>query len=559
MMDRVKRTSRLTGWLEPSSRAVCGLLMIALVMGVSTLTAQDTQTRQEKQRQEESKDYFQKWLDEVVTYIITPEERDVFNKLTTNEEKESFIEQFWKIRDPDPRTAVNEFKEEHYRRIAYANEHFAAGWPGWQTDRGKVYIIHGPPDEREMYPSGGTYQRPMNEGGGFTATYPFEIWRYRYIEGIGNNVELQFVSRDMNETYRLALTPDEKDAFLHVPNAGFTTAEELGLANRLQRPYFSPAGSYPLMNYRAQDSAFQRYQTIVDVQRPPKLKFPELKQVVDVDLSYEQLPFDLEFSRFRLSQERTLVRVNVVVPHQSLTFSAGANGRQEAKVALYGVVTSMTQETIAEFEDELVASFAPDEYSQGLLRSSVAEKMFVVDSGSRYKVTVVVKDLAGNRVGVASQAINAPERTDLSVSSLILSDYIVPAQENQRDQMFVLGDVVVRPRLSHQFTANDYCALYLQVYNVHLDQSSGQPVFQANYEIVKEGEEKPRVTETDEVGESVQFFSPQRMVLIKRLPLQDLDAGRYRLRFRFQDRIADQKVEASTHFEVVAREGAGRK
>ena len=106
-----------------------------------------------------------------------PEERDVFENLTTHEEKARFIEQFWYRRDPDPRTSFNEFKEEHYRRIAYANQWFKSGKPGWKTDRGRIYIMHGPPDETESHPAGGQYQRPTYQGGGFTSTYPFEIWR----------------------------------------------------------------------------------------------------------------------------------------------------------------------------------------------------------------------------------------------------------------------------------------------------------------------------------------------------------------------------------------------
>jgi GWxTD domain-containing protein len=158
-----------------------------------------------KQRSKRDKDLFneldsqyKKWLNEDVVYIISPEERSAFLHLQTNEEREQFIEQFWQRRNPDPDSAENTFKEEHYRRIAYTNEHYSSGIPGWKTDRGRIYIMWGPPDEIQSHPSGGSYDRPAEEGGGETSTYPFEDWRYRYLEGIGENVELEFVDPTMS-------------------------------------------------------------------------------------------------------------------------------------------------------------------------------------------------------------------------------------------------------------------------------------------------------------------------------------------------------------------------
>src|SRR5256712_2605529 len=151
-----------------------------------------------------------KWLDEDVAYIITNEERSAFKALKTDEEREQFIEQFWLRRDPTPDTVDNEFKEEHYARIADANERFASGIPGWKTDRGRIYIIWGKPDEIESHPSGGTYDRPIEEGGGTTSTFPFEVWRYRYIEGIGNEGLLEFADPSMPGEYVLTIDLNDK-------------------------------------------------------------------------------------------------------------------------------------------------------------------------------------------------------------------------------------------------------------------------------------------------------------------------------------------------------------
>ena len=218
---------------------VCCSIIVFLLFTSPTDLFGAKEKNEELLRKEEQNDYYRKWLKEDVCYIITENEKNVFDHLNTTEEKEQFIEQFWFRRDEDPRTAFNEFKEEHYRRIAYANERFHSGKPGWMTDRGRIYIIHGPPVEIESYPSGGFYNRSLQEGGGTTTVHPFERWRYRYIEGVGNDIELEFVDDSYSGEYRLTLNPEEKDAMLHVPGGGPTWAESMGLAEKRDRPYFS--------------------------------------------------------------------------------------------------------------------------------------------------------------------------------------------------------------------------------------------------------------------------------------------------------------------------------
>ena len=155
---------------------------------------------------------YKKWLNEDVVWIITDEERAAFKQLSNDEERDNFIEAFWQRRDPTPDTEENEYKEEHYRRIAYANEHFAAGIPGWKSDRGRIYIMYGPADEVDSHPSGGTYERPIEEGGGETSTFPFEDWRYRYLEGIGQEIIIEFVDTCMCGDYHMTIDRSEKDA-----------------------------------------------------------------------------------------------------------------------------------------------------------------------------------------------------------------------------------------------------------------------------------------------------------------------------------------------------------
>ena len=148
---------------------------------------------------------FANWLAEDAAYIITDEERAAFQNLRDDQERQQFIAQFWQRRDPTPGTIENEYRDEHYNRIAYANERFTttSGIPGWKTDRGRILIMRGKPDEIESHPSG-AYTRP---GGGALTTFPFEMWLYKFIEGVGNNVLIQFVDSTGTGEFRQTVDP----------------------------------------------------------------------------------------------------------------------------------------------------------------------------------------------------------------------------------------------------------------------------------------------------------------------------------------------------------------
>src|SRR5215831_2025167 len=226
---------------------------------------------------------YRKWLDEDVRWIITDDERKAFMQLSNDEERDKFIEAFWDRRNPNPDSEDNEFKDEHYRRIEYANEHFAAGMPGWMTDRGRIYIVFGPPDEIESHPSGGSYERPMDEGGGETSTYPFEDWRYRHIDGIGDEVIIEFVDDCMCGAYEMTMDRSKKDALLMVPNAGLTFWEQMGMANKVDRFNGSTGGERlgvgPGGSTYLQSKQFDRLEQYAKLNQAPPIKFKDLAEV----------------------------------------------------------------------------------------------------------------------------------------------------------------------------------------------------------------------------------------------------------------------------------------
>lgn len=507
-------------------------------------------------RDEERTDYFKKWLNEDVVYIITEDERTVFESLTTAEERERFIEQFWERRNPDPRSGVNEFREEHYRRIAYANERFASGVPGWTTDRGRIYIIHGPPDGIETHP-GGAHRRLPTEGGGMTSVHPFQVWRYRYIEGIGSNIEIEFVDRDGANHFRLALNPDEKDALLTVPGAGLTLAEQMGLAQKHERPVFH-AGYRDTFNREArtfEDNPFIRFERFARVGAVQSIRYNDLKELVEVQVGYQQLPFRTRKDFFHLNEQEVMVPISLEVDNRELTFQE-EGGRHVARVAVYGIITSITNRVIAEFDDDLELGFRPEQMQQARTGRAIYQKTVPVARNQRYRLDLVVKDLNSEKVGHVRESIIPPpfQADTLFNSSLILSDSMRPSDPFAEPGMFSQGDIEVQPNLTAEFTQRRPVGAYLQLHNVRLDQATGQPDLEILYRILQgEGEVKAIA---DQSGESLHYVSSERVVLLRGIPVHDVEPGLYLLSIAVTDRISGQSLTVNSEFRVVERTSA---
>src|SRR5881628_1786579 len=489
-------------------------LMMAVCLSFSTALTSPQKSKNKKAAQEANREsYYKKWLQEDVVYIISEEEKKVFKALYTEEEKESFIEQFWHRRDPDPRTSRNEFKEEHYRRIVYANEHFASGIPGWKTDRGRTYITHGPPAEIESHPSGGSYNREIYEGGGTTAVFPFERWRYRHIDGIGDDIEIEFVDKSMSGEYRMAMSPDEKDALMFVPNAGLTWNEEMGLSKKEDRPYFNPsAANDPSTGYmRAKDMPFARMEQYFNLQRPPQIKFEDLKSIVTTSISYNQLPYEVRTDFIRLSTDKVLVPISIELQNKNLQFKKELDFNRAA-VNVYGLVTSLTNRIIAEFEHVISVEYTDQYFEQGKQNRSIYQKIVSLPPGQRFKVDLVLKDINSGNVGAIGRGISVPkyDAESLQASSIVLANSVqqVPTNSDQLEQ-FVIGDLKIQPNVKSEYVAGQSLVSYLQVYNATLDQTSLKPALEVKYSVKCAGKVVEELT--DLAGDSIQFFSGQRV------------------------------------------------
>src|SRR5215831_1995335 len=392
------------------------------------------------------------WLNDEVPDIITPEERQAFLELSTNEEREQFRESFWDRRNPDPESPFNAIKEEHYRRLAYADEHFSSGIPGRKTDRGHIYIIWGPPDEIDSHPTGGTYQRTLDQGGGSSTAHPWEVWRYRHLEGIGENIEIEFVDPSGSGEYHIAYDPCEKDALAHVPGAGPSLSEILGRGSKADR-FTNSNGTtcpVPLGGPTASDDEFERLKRFFLVQRPAQ-HFNNLAEKVSSRIVANKLPFQYRADFLRATSNTVLVPITVQLRNHDLAFQT-KQGLHAVVLDLYGRITDPGARVIQTFEDVLSRDFPESLFQSSLDLSSIYQKSIPLRSGL-YRLDLVIKDTQSGNIGTQSTALRVPRFADekLDASSLILADQIEPVASAQLGfGQFVLGAYKVRPRLSQE-------------------------------------------------------------------------------------------------------------
>ena len=507
-------------------------------------------------RQELGRTY-RKWLDEDVRWIITDEEKSAFMQLSNDEERDNFIEAFWQRRDPTPDTEENEFKEEHYRRIAYANEHFAAGIPGWKTDRGRTYIVFGPADEIESHPSGGSYERPMEEGGGETSTFPFEQWRYRYIEGIGQEVIIEFVDTCMCGDYHMTMDRSEKDALKYTPNAGLTLYEQMGMANKADR--FTNGGIEQLgtgpFSQNAQSNEFDRLEQFAKLQKAPAVKFKDLEEVVSHKISVNLMPFDVRADFVKVTSDTVLVPVTVQIKNRDVTFQ-NKEGVERGTVNIFGRVTTLTGRIVQTFEDTVQVDVPAELLPKTAENSSVYWKALPLKPG-HYRFDIVVKDVNGDRVGTWQRGIQVPDFSEdrLSNSSLIVADQMEPvATKNVGTGNFVIGTTKVRPRVAPSdgkpvsFKRDQKLNFWMQVYNLSVDEKTHKASATIEYNVT-DATTKKAVIHTIESTDTMGNVGDQ-VTLQKTLSAANLQPGLYKIEIKVNDNLSKQTVDPTAMFAV---------
>ena len=515
---------------------------------------------QRKALKQELKGEYAKWVNEDVRWIITDQELQAFKSLSNDEERDEFIENFWLRRNPNPDSPENEYREEHYARIAYANEHFAAGKPGWKTDRGHIYIAFGKPDSIDSHPSGGSYERPMEEGGGNTSTFPFEIWHYRYLEGIGDNVDIEFVDTCMCGDYHMTIDRSEKDALKHTPGAGQTLYEQMGQAKQADR--FSGGGLEQLgkgpMSEQNQSKQFDRLDRYAKLMAAPEIKFKDLESFMTTSkiLTGPPFLFDVRTDYVKVTNDTVLVPVTLQIRNSDITYVT-KDSVSTGTVNILGRVSNLNHKPIQTFEDTVSVQVPSELLARKRGDLSVWWKSLPLRPGL-YKVDIVIKDVNNpDHIGRWQRSLNVPRYDDdrLATSSLILAGSMerVPSRDIGEGN-FVIGDTHIVPRVPSGIAAPvtyhraQSLNFWMQVYNLGIDEKSKQNGATIEYQILDMATNKA-ILETQELTSKTSPNSDQ-ITIEKSLPLASLQPGKYQVNIKVNDGITKQQIAESAPFIV---------
>jgi GWxTD domain-containing protein len=513
----------------------------------------------QKAVRQELKGAYKTWLDQDVAYIISDEERKAFKNLSNDEERDAFIEQFWLRRNPNPDSPDNEFREEHYRRIAYANEHYAAGKPGWKTDRGHIYIAFGPADSIDSHPSGGSYQRPMDEGGGETSTYPFEVWHYRYLEGVGDNIDIEFVDTCMCGDYHFTIDRGEKDALLHVPGMGQTQWESMGMAKKADRfkGGFENLGTGP-MSSSQNSKEFDRIELSAKLFAPPPVKFKDLDNFISEHklITGPIFPFDVRTDFVKVTDNTVLVPITLQMKNRDVTFVT-KDGVAKGVVNILIKVTTIMHKTVQTQEDTVEIEQPAELLEKSLDRQSVYWKALPLLPGL-YRLDIAIKDVNNpDHVGIYGRALSVPEFHDekLATSTLILADQMNAVDSHSiGNGNFVIGNTFIRPRVSASpatpvsFKRAQQLNFWMQVYNLGINETTKSNEAKVTFQIVDAANNNV-LFEKSMDSKDLGAHSDQ-ITVENTLPMAGLQPGKYKVTIKVNDEISKQEIAQSAPFVV---------
>jgi len=509
---------------------------------------------------QELKGAYKTWLTQDVPYIITDEEARSFRSLSNDEERDAFIEQFWLRRNPNPDSPDNEFREEHYRRIQYANDHFAAGKPGWKTDRGHIYISFGAPDSIDSHPSGGSYNRPIDEGGGTTSTFPFETWHYRYLEGIGENIDLEFVDTCQCGDYHYTFDRSEKDALKMVPNAGLTQWEEMGMSKKSDRfagGNLEQLGKGPNSSSE-QSKEFDRIEMAAKLFAPPPIKFTDLEGFISEHklLGGAVFPFYVRTDFVKVTDSTVLVPITVQLKMRDITFVT-KDGVSDGVVNILIKVTTLTHKTVQTQEDTVHVEQPAELLEKTLDQKKVYWKALPLMPGL-YRLDIAIKDVNNpDHVGIYGSSLEVPSFHDekLATSSLILGDEMNTVSSHDLGTgSCVIGNTHICPRVTANkatpvnFRRNQQLNFWMQVYNLGIDEATKSNQATVTYQIVDSATNNvvfEKQVDSKELGSH-----SDQLTVEKTLPMAGLQPGKYKVTIKVNDTISKQEIAQSVPFVV---------
>jgi len=478
------------------------------------------------------------WPEQYVRWIITKAEKEVYEALETEEEKLKFIEFFWARRDPNPDTVDNEYRAEYLERYAWVANYLSAGKPGWSTDRGRIYLILGPPHSAERNPFGR-----------WGAERPSEMWTYNNLDipDFPASIDFQFV--DFNGTGDFELVQDI-DTAAPIWNQFGTVNNALdAIAQRRMRigeidPRTGRDRFDNVDNTRLVMNEFDLQKQVIQVFNTPGRDLPDLNTVVESRASFGNIAVAAAGGAVHGAADGFRVPVQVSVPYSQL-------GSREEEGQLYYdldyviVVSTEDGDEVARASDALTLSFdAPDK--ERLMEQLLSiQEVLEVPSGS-YQVLAYVRDRRRNRLGNTSFPLNltmAPDEA-IRMSSVFLASELVPAGLEQA-RPFQFGNVRVVPALSDIYSSEDTLKLYVEAYGTSSGED-GRKRIRVDFFVMQYGRLH--------MGIPASHLRPdaEPVGITSQIPLRKLGPGAYVIRVRVTDELTGDKAESEASFAVQA-------
>lgn len=429
---------------------------------------------------------FKKWLNEEVVYIITPVEKDVFLELTTDRERDLFIEAFWKQRDPTSTSPVNEAKEEHYRRIEHANHFFGRATPkaGWRTDRGRIYILLGEPNDIQSIE-------------GSSMVYNSVIWFYQGKTKLGlpPGFNLVFFQAGGTGEYKLySPLNDGPQAFLtsyYGDPMDYVKAYE-------QLREFEPdlaevslsliPGERTLLGTpsMSSDLLIQKVETVAVREAKDRYakKFLEYKDIVEVEYSANYMESD---SLVKVIKDPSgIYFVHYAIEPERLSVNLFED-KYYTNLKLNGKVSNLEGTTIYQFEKDISIELDKEKMKSVSQQPLNIHDMFPLIPGN-YKLSVLVKNQVSKEFTSLERNIYIPRREEVLQMTSILLGYRVKKRTDKPNILrpFQTGEYQVYFQANRIFLQEDTLVLAFQIHGLNDELKKRGKI---RMDILKNGEE----------------------------------------------------------------------
>ena len=471
------------------------------------------------------------WLQQDAKYLITDPERNAYKMLSNDEERENFIKNFWYRRDPTPDTIENEFKDEHYRRIVYANQHFAWRVPGWRTDRGRIYIIYGPPDSIESTTPGALKEKD-GEKLAEALSAPVEVWQYRYLQGIGQEVKLQFI--DVCRCGDFHMRADTRGFLMQFacPQDGLSVC-----------PDRKPTNDRP-------DPILPKPST--QIVKQPQVRFKDLEEIVTTKVRYNALPFGTQTSAVRATESTDWVSLTLQFQNRDLSWKKNGE-KPSVNLHVYARFTTLTGRIAQTVEEEIKAFDDLCNGKQDSANGTIQFSRSLALPAGRYRLDIAVHDLNADKVGTRSQGLIVPDfyADNLETSPMIVAEQIDarPHYAHPDSGELYVGDVRIHPRLAGSdgkpavFHPGEQLHLFLQAYNLSVSTNTAKPDAVITYKIVNAASAKI-VVEHQETNTDLTQVREQ-ITIQKSVSLTGVPKGEYYVCVTVNDLIAHRSSTSS--------------